>query len=68
MRGFLSSGWTAPLEPAEELSAPATKWHMYVNKQGGLLVHLNVHVDNKKQRSFITHEAAASAGQARHMF
>jgi hypothetical protein len=68
MRGFLSSGWAIPMEPAIGASAPATKWHLRVNLRGGPPVYLNLQLDPRRQRSAITHEAAARARQTYHAF
>jgi hypothetical protein len=65
----LSSIWEIPGEPyLGEKPAPATRWHLHVNRQVDWQVYLNTYEDGGRRRSTITHEVAASARHTRHTF
>ncbi len=59
---FVMSGWAVSGQTTPGATAPATKWHLRVNRRGGPPVYLNVELDPMRQRSTITHEAAVRTG------
>jgi hypothetical protein len=60
---FVSSGWAVSGQTLPGATAPATKWHLRMNQKGDPPVYLNVELDPMRQRSTITHEAAARIGR-----
>jgi hypothetical protein len=55
---FAMSGWAIPGQTLPGATAPATRWHLRMNRRGGSLIYLNVELDPMRKRSVITHEAA----------
>ncbi len=60
---FVSSGWAVSGQTPPGGTAPTTKWHLRMNQKGDPPVYLNVELDPMRQRSTITHEAAARIGR-----
>jgi hypothetical protein len=60
---FVMSGWAASGQTPLGATAPATKWHLRMNRKGGPPMYLNVELDPMRQRSTITHEAAVRIGR-----
>ncbi len=60
---FAMSGWAIPGQTLPGATAPATKWHLRMNRRGSSLVYLNVELDPMRKRSSITHEAAVRTGE-----
>ena len=60
---FVASGWAVSGQTPPGATAPATKWHLRMNQKGGPPMYLNVELDPTRQRSTITHEAAARIGR-----
>ncbi len=68
---FVASGWAVSGQTPPGATVPATKWHLRMNQKGGPPMYLNVELDPMRQRSTITHEAAARIGrqyEASYMF
>ncbi len=61
---FAMSGWASPGQALPGATAPATKWHLRMNRRGSSPVYLNVELDPMRKRSAITHEAAVRTGEA----
>jgi hypothetical protein len=61
---FAMSGWAVPGQTLPGATAPATRWHLRMNRRGGPPVYLNVELDPMRKRSTITHEAAVRTGAA----
>ena len=59
---FTISGWAIPGQTFLEATAPATRWHLRMNRKGGSPMYLNVELDPMRKRSTITHEAAVRIG------
>jgi hypothetical protein len=59
---FVMSGWAVSGQTPPGATAPATKWHLKMNRRGGPPMHLNVELDPMRQQSTITHEAAVRIG------
>ncbi len=59
---FAISGWAIPGQAFLEATAPATRWHLRMNRKGGPPMYLNVELDPMRKRSTITHEAAVRTG------
>ncbi len=59
---FTISGWAIPGQAFLEATAPATTWHLRINRQGGPPMYLNVELDSMRKRSTATHEAAVRIG------
>ncbi len=59
---FVMSGWAVSGQTPPGATAPATKWHLRMNRKGGPPLYLNVELDPMRQRSTITHEAALRIG------
>jgi hypothetical protein len=59
---FVTSGWTVSGQTPPGATAPATKWHLRMNRKGGPPMYLNVELDPMRERSTITHEAAVRIG------
>ncbi len=62
MQPFMTSGWTVSGQTPPGATAPATKWHLRMNRKGGPPMYLNVELDPMRKRSTITHEAAVRIG------
>jgi hypothetical protein len=60
---FVANGWAVSGQTPPGAAAPATKWHLRMNQKGGPPMYLNVELDPTRQRSTITHEAAARIGR-----
>ncbi len=60
---FAMSGWAIPGQTLPGATAPATRWHLRMNRRGNSPVHLNVELDPMRKRSTITHEAAVRKGE-----
>jgi hypothetical protein len=60
---FVTSRWAVSGQTPPGATAPATKWHLRMNQKGGPPMYLNVELDPTRQRSTITHEAAARMGR-----
>ncbi len=60
---FAMSGWAIPGQTLPEATAPATRWHLRMNRKGNSPVYLNVELDLMRKRSTITHEAAVRTGE-----
>jgi hypothetical protein len=56
---FAMSGWTIPGQALPGATAPATKWHLRMNRRGSSPVYL----DPMRKRSTITREAAVRTGE-----
>ncbi len=56
------SGWAISGQTPSGATAPATKWHLRMNRKGGPPMYLNVELDPMRKRSTITHEAAVRIG------
>jgi hypothetical protein len=61
---FAMSGWTIPGQTLPGATAPATRWHLRMNRRGSSPVYLNVELDPMRKRSTITHEAAVRTGES----
>ena len=61
---FAMSGWAVPGQTLPGATAPATRWHLRMNRRGGPPIYLNVELDPMRKRSTITHEAAVRTGAA----
>jgi hypothetical protein len=61
---FAMNGWTIPGQTLLGATAPATKWHMRMNRRGSSPIYLNVELDPMRKRSTITHEAAVRTGES----
>ncbi len=59
---FTISGWVIPGQAFLETTAPATRWHLRMNRKGGPPMYLNLELDRMRKRSTITHEAAVRIG------
>ncbi len=59
---FVMSGWAVSGQTPPGATAPATKWHLRMNRKGDPPMYLNVEPDPMRQRSTITHEAAVRIG------
>jgi hypothetical protein len=59
---FTISGWAIPGHAFLGATAPATRWHLRMNRKGGPPMYLNVELDPMRKRSTITHEAAVRIG------
>jgi hypothetical protein len=59
---FMMSGWAVSGQTPPGATAPATKWHLRMNRKGGPPIYLNVELDPMRKRSAITHEAAVRIG------
>ncbi len=59
---FTIGGWAIPGQAFLGATAPATKWHLRMNRKGGSPIYLNVELDPTRKRSTITHEAAVRIG------
>jgi hypothetical protein len=59
---FVMSRWAVSGQTPPGATAPATKWHLRMNRKGGPPMYLNVELDPMRQRSTITHEAAVRIG------
>ncbi len=57
-------GWAIPGQTLPGATAPATKWHLRMNRKGGPPIYLNVELDPMRRRSTITHEAAVRTGES----
>ncbi len=55
-------GWVIPGQALPGATAPATKWHLRMNRRGGSPIYLNVELDPMRKRSTITHQAAVRTG------
>jgi hypothetical protein len=64
---FAMSGWTIPGQTLPGATAPATKWHLRLNRRDNPPVYLNVQLDPMRKRSTITHEAAVRTGEPFYM-
>ncbi len=60
---FAMNGWAIPGQTLPGAIAPATKWHLRMNRRGSSPVYLNVELDPMRKRSTITHEAAVRTGE-----
>ncbi len=60
---FAMSGRAIPGQTLPGATAPATKWHLRLNRRGNPPVYLNVQLDPMRKRSTITHEAAVRIGE-----
>jgi hypothetical protein len=47
-----------------EATAPATRWHLRMNRRGGAPIYLNVELDPMRKRSTIPPEAAVRTGMS----
>ncbi len=54
---FAMSRWATPGQTLPGATAPATKWHLRMNRGVNPPVYLNVQLDPMRKRSTITHEA-----------
>jgi hypothetical protein len=61
---FAMSVWTIPGQTLPGATAPATRWHLRMNRRGGSPIYLNVELDPMRKRSTITHEAAVRTGES----
>jgi len=61
---FAMSGWATPGQALPGATAPATRWHLRMNRRGGPPIYLNVELDPMRKRSTITHEAAVRTGMS----
>ncbi len=61
---FAMSGWAIPGQTLPGATAPATRWHLRMNRRGGSPIYLNVELDPMRKRSTITHEAAVRTGES----
>ncbi len=61
---FTISGWAIPGQAFLGATAPATKWHLRMNRKGGPPMYLNAELDPMRKRSTITHEAAVRIGMS----
>ncbi len=61
---FAMSGWAITGQTLPGATAPATKWHLRMNRRGGSPMYLNVELDPMRKRSAITHEAAVRTGES----
>jgi hypothetical protein len=61
---FVMSGWTIPGQTLPGATAPATKWHLRMNRRGSSPIYLNVELDLMRKRYTITHEAAVRTGES----
>jgi hypothetical protein len=61
---FAMSGWAIPGQTLPGATAPATRWHLRMNRKGGPPIYLNVELDPMRKRSAITHEAAVRTGES----
>jgi hypothetical protein len=59
---FVMSGWAVSGQTPPGATAPATKWHLRMNRKRGPPMYLNVELDPMRKRSAITHEAAVRIG------
>jgi hypothetical protein len=59
---FVMSGWATPGQALPGATAPATRWHLRMNRKGGPPIYLNVELYPMRKRSTITHEAAVRTG------
>ncbi len=60
---FAMSGWAFPGQTLPGATAPATKWHLRMNRRGNSPIYLKVELDPMRKRSTITHEAAVRTGE-----
>jgi hypothetical protein len=60
---FAMSGWVIPGQTLPGATAPATRWHLRMNRRGNSPVYLNLELDPMRKRSTITHEAAVRTGE-----
>ncbi len=60
---FAMSGWAIPGQTLPGATAPATRWHLRMNRRGNPPVYLNVELDPMRKWSTITHEAAVRIGE-----
>jgi hypothetical protein len=61
---FAMNGWAIPGQTLPGATAPATSWHLRMNRRGGSPIYLNVELDPMRKRSAITHEAAVRTGES----
>ncbi len=61
---FAMNGWTIPGQTLPGATAPATKWHLSMNRRGSSSIYLNVELDPMRKRSTITHEATVRTGES----
>jgi hypothetical protein len=61
---FAMSRWAIPRQALPGATAPATRWHLRMNRRGGPPIYLNVELDPMRKRSTITHEAAVRTGES----
>jgi hypothetical protein len=61
---FAMNGWAIPGQTLPWATAPATRWHLRMNRRGGSPIYLNVELDPMRKQSTITHEAAVRAGES----
>ncbi len=61
---FAMSGWAIPGQALPGATAPATRWHLRMNRSGNPPIYLNVELDPMRKRSTITHEAAVRTGES----
>ncbi len=61
---FVMSGWAVSGQTPPGATAPATKWHLRMNRKGSSPMYLNVELDPMRKRSTITHEAAVRIGMS----
>jgi hypothetical protein len=61
---FAMSKWATPGQALPGATAPATRWHLRMNRRGGPPIYLNVELDPMRKRSTITHEAAVRTGMS----
>ncbi len=52
---FSMSRWAIPGQALPGATAPATRWHLRMNRRGGTPIYLNVELDPMRRRSTITH-------------
>ncbi len=60
---FAMSGWAIPGQTLPGATAPATKWHLRLNRRGNPPVYLNVQLDPMRKRSTITQEVVVRTGE-----
>jgi hypothetical protein len=65
---FTISGWAITGQAFLGATAPATRWHLRMNRRGGPPIYLNVELDPMRKRSTITHEAAVRTGMSHEPF
>ncbi len=59
---FVMSGWAVSGQAFLKATAPATRWHLRMNRKDGPPMYRNVELDPMRKRSIITHEAAVRIG------